>query len=119
MRKPLITPTLAIVLLMLLNVSQSFAETLSIKEVANGIFVHQGIHELPDPKNKDEIANIGFIVGDKSDTHTYGVSGDQPVQCVTATVAYGGSDDAIAFSRALIQSNYWNEYQEPVQCLLG
>jgi len=63
MRKPLITPTLAIVL-MLLYVSQSFAETLSIKEVANGIFVHQGIHELPDPNNKDEIANIGFIVGD-------------------------------------------------------
>ena len=40
------------------------AETLSLKEVAPGLFVHQGVHEVPDSKNRGEIANIGFVVGD-------------------------------------------------------
>jgi len=40
------------------------AETLSLKEVAPGLFVHQGVHEVPDTKNRGEIANIGFVVGD-------------------------------------------------------
>jgi quinoprotein relay system zinc metallohydrolase 2 len=40
------------------------AETLSLKEVAPGIFVHQGVHEVPDAKNRGEIANIGFVVGE-------------------------------------------------------
>ncbi|MEY4684026.1 MAG: hypothetical protein RLZ25_485 [Pseudomonadota bacterium] len=41
------------------------AETLSLKEVAPGIFVHQGIHEVPDIKNHGEIANIGFVIGER------------------------------------------------------
>lgn len=40
------------------------AETLSLKEVAPGIFVHQGVHEVPDVKNRGEIANIGFVIGE-------------------------------------------------------
>ena len=39
------------------------AETLSLKEVAPDIFVHQGVHEVPDTKNRGEIANIGFVIG--------------------------------------------------------
>ncbi|MGX2041305.1 quinoprotein relay system zinc metallohydrolase 2 [Methylocaldum sp. MU1018] len=36
---------------------------LSLQQVAPGIYVHQGTHELPDRHNRGEIANIGFIVG--------------------------------------------------------
>jgi quinoprotein relay system zinc metallohydrolase 2 len=38
---------------------------LSLKEVAPGIYVHQGVHQLPDAHNRGEIANIGFIVGER------------------------------------------------------
>jgi quinoprotein relay system zinc metallohydrolase 2 len=38
---------------------------LNIKEVAPGIYVHQGVHEMPDHENRGEIANIGFIVGER------------------------------------------------------
>jgi quinoprotein relay system zinc metallohydrolase 2 len=36
-----------------------------LQEVAPGIFVHQGVHQLPDTHNRGEIANIGFIVGER------------------------------------------------------
>jgi len=36
----------------------------NIKQVAQGIYVHQGLIELPDVHNHDAIANIGFIVGE-------------------------------------------------------
>ncbi|WP_428353558.1 quinoprotein relay system zinc metallohydrolase 2 [Methyloprofundus sp.] len=36
----------------------------NIKQVALGIYVHQGLIELPDVHNHDAIANIGFIVGE-------------------------------------------------------
>ena len=41
------------------------AEALALREVATGVFVHQGRHEVPDRLNKGEIANIGFIVGSR------------------------------------------------------
>jgi len=37
----------------------------NIKQVAQGIYVHQGPIALPDVHNHDAIANIGFIVGKK------------------------------------------------------
>lgn len=37
----------------------------SIKQVAQGIYVHQGLIEIPDVHNQDAIANIGFIVGER------------------------------------------------------
>jgi quinoprotein relay system zinc metallohydrolase 2 len=43
----------------------SSAEALNLKEVAAGVFVHQGVHALPDRHNHGEIANIGFIVGER------------------------------------------------------
>lgn len=41
------------------------ADTLGMREVAPGIHVHQGIHQLPDRNNHGEIANIGFVVGER------------------------------------------------------
>jgi quinoprotein relay system zinc metallohydrolase 2 len=36
---------------------------LPVTEIANGVFVHNGVHEEASSGNKDAIANIGFIVG--------------------------------------------------------
>lgn len=41
------------------------APVLSVTEVAPGVYVHTGVHELPDTKNHGAIANIGFIVGER------------------------------------------------------
>ncbi|MGZ8227072.1 MAG: quinoprotein relay system zinc metallohydrolase 2 [Methylococcaceae bacterium] len=41
------------------------APVLSITQVAPGVYVHFGVHELPDAKNHGAIANIGFIVGNR------------------------------------------------------
>ena len=41
------------------------AETLSLQEIAPGVHVHQGVHQLPDPHNRGEIANIGYIEGER------------------------------------------------------
>ena len=41
------------------------AEELNLKEVAAGVYVHQGVHAMPDRHNHGEIANIGFIVGER------------------------------------------------------
>lgn len=45
--------------------TQSTMAAFNIKQVAQGIYVHQGLIELPDVHNHDAIANIGFIVGEK------------------------------------------------------
>jgi quinoprotein relay system zinc metallohydrolase 2 len=41
------------------------AEPLPMKEVADGVYVHQGVHEDLDEGYHGDIANIGFIVGSK------------------------------------------------------
>ncbi|MCB5186169.1 quinoprotein relay system zinc metallohydrolase 2 [Methylobacillus gramineus] len=43
----------------------AFAENLSIKEVASGVYVHQGVHEDLDDGYHGDISNIGFIIGSK------------------------------------------------------
>jgi quinoprotein relay system zinc metallohydrolase 2 len=40
-------------------------EPLPMSEIAPGVFVHQGVHELPDTHNHGAIANIGFVIGAK------------------------------------------------------
>lgn len=40
------------------------ADVLSVTQVASGIYVHLGPHEIPDAKNHGAIANIGFIIGE-------------------------------------------------------
>jgi len=53
-----------LILFVIFYTNLSFATaSLSIKQVAQGIYVHQGPVELPNRYNHDEIANIGFIVG--------------------------------------------------------
>ncbi len=44
----------------------AFASPLSVKEVAEGIYVHQGVHEDFDDNYHGDIANIGFIVGNEA-----------------------------------------------------
>lgn len=39
---------------------------MTVQEVAPGIYVHQGVHAEATPENLGGIANIGFIVGDRS-----------------------------------------------------
>jgi quinoprotein relay system zinc metallohydrolase 2 len=39
---------------------------LSVAEIADGVFVHNGAHQEASPENEDAIANIGFIVGAQS-----------------------------------------------------
>jgi len=40
-------------------------EALPVTEVAPGVFVHKGAYEDVNPANGGDIANIGFVVGDK------------------------------------------------------
>ena len=53
-------------LLCLLSIpEQANTEELSLKEIATGVYVHQGVHQLPNQHNRGEIANIGFIIGER------------------------------------------------------
>lgn len=45
--------------------NKAFAE-FTVEEIADGVFLHYGVHEQIDYKNKGDIANIGFIVGEES-----------------------------------------------------
>ena len=67
--------------------STASEEALALKEVASGVFVHQGVHEVPDRHNKGDIANIGFIIGSR---------------CV-AVIDSGGSFDQGMQHKAAIQ----------------
>ena len=50
----------------LAGASPSAAEGLAVDEVAPGVFVHRGVHEVPSAANAGDIANIGFIVGEQA-----------------------------------------------------
>ena len=52
------------ILFLLLNFNKSFS--FELEEVADGVFVHFGIHEDANRSNEGDIANIGFILGKKS-----------------------------------------------------
>ncbi len=38
-------------------------DPLAVTEIAAGVFVHQGVHELASAENEGGIANVGFVVG--------------------------------------------------------
>ena len=44
---------------------QALASGFKITEVAPGVYVHQGIHADLDDPGREDIANIGFVVGDR------------------------------------------------------
>lgn len=58
---------LALLALFLFSAIQAAAAVtvLSVTQVAPGIYVHLGPHEIPDTRNHGAIANIGFIVGER------------------------------------------------------
>lgn len=47
------------------STASSAAAVLSVTEIASGIYVHLGPHEIPNTRNHGAIANIGFIVGER------------------------------------------------------
>ncbi|WP_236024874.1 quinoprotein relay system zinc metallohydrolase 2 [Arenibaculum pallidiluteum] len=57
-------PTLAAAALALLWAGAGAAQELPVREVAPGVFVHEGAHEETAPGNGGDIANIGFVVGE-------------------------------------------------------
>ncbi|MCX7628431.1 MAG: quinoprotein relay system zinc metallohydrolase 2 [Methylophilaceae bacterium] len=61
------TPMLQNVLLILVMAlaTPAWAEPLPVKEVAAGVYVHQGAHEDLDAGYHGDICNIGFVVGSK------------------------------------------------------
>ena len=44
---------------------QTVASGFKITEVAPGVYVHQGIHVGLEDPGREDIANIGFVVGDR------------------------------------------------------
>ena len=64
LRRMVLSPALAIVVVVAAASSAEIAP-LKMTEIAPGVFVHGGVQEDASPMNADEIANIGFILGDK------------------------------------------------------
>lgn len=81
-------PKIAIALGLAALALPSYSEppALSLKEVAPGVYVHQGIHQLPDTHNRGEIANIGFIIGER---------------CVAVVDTGGSPEQGLALKRAV------------------
>ena len=74
----------------LLISSSCFAvNALSVSEIAPGIFMHQSQHHWPDRENHGEIANLGFIVGDR---------------CVAVIDSGGSPQQGIALKNAVKQT---------------
>lgn len=63
-------------------------ESLSVSEIAPGIYLHLSDHHWPDRDNHGEIANIGFIVGDR---------------CVAVVDSGGSPQQGIALRNAIKQ----------------
>lgn len=65
--KRLLNSCLACIILAIsISISASDGDdSFNLSEVADGIYLHTGIHVAIDHEHHDDIANIGFIVGDK------------------------------------------------------
>jgi quinoprotein relay system zinc metallohydrolase 2 len=63
---PILGACLALVMVLSHNPVAGLESPLAIREIAPGVFVHQGRHELFTPANAGDIANLGFVVGDSA-----------------------------------------------------
>lgn len=48
------------------SLSAAVAAPLTMQKIAEGVYVHQGVHAEATPANQGGIANIGFVIGDQS-----------------------------------------------------
>jgi quinoprotein relay system zinc metallohydrolase 2 len=78
----------ALALLLATAASHAGPKPLPVTAIAPGIFVHNGVQEDASPANDDEIANIGFIIGNDA----------------VAVIDPGGSDREGAELRAAIRA---------------
>lgn len=62
-RRACLTSSLALAVLPALRVIPAGAAGATVSEIAPGVFVHRGRHELFTPQNAGDISNPGFIVG--------------------------------------------------------
>ncbi|MFU8789884.1 MAG: quinoprotein relay system zinc metallohydrolase 2 [Methylobacter sp.] len=65
------------------------ASALPVKEVADGVYLHIGKQQFPDNKNHGEIANLGFIVGQK---------------CVAVIDSGGNPEQGLALKQAVSEA---------------
>jgi quinoprotein relay system zinc metallohydrolase 2 len=75
--------------LSMVSVQTIAATALPVKEIATGIHVHFGRHLFPDSKNHGEIANLGFIVGQK---------------CVAVIDSGGNPEQGLALKQAVTEA---------------
>jgi quinoprotein relay system zinc metallohydrolase 2 len=54
---------LAAIALCTLPIAAAATELLPVREIAPGVFVHQGRYELFTPRNEGDVSNTGFIIG--------------------------------------------------------
>lgn len=83
--------TLSLFALVLVSAQATAATALPVKEVATGVYAHFGKHLLPDSKNHGEIANLGFIVGEK---------------CVAVIDSGGSPEQGLALKQAVTQTTH-------------
>ena len=75
--------------LFMVSVQTKATTTLPVKEVSTGVYVHFGKHQFPDSKNHGEIANLGFIVGQK---------------CVAVIDSGGNPEQGLALKQAVSET---------------
>ncbi|MGZ4953871.1 MAG: quinoprotein relay system zinc metallohydrolase 2 [Methylobacter sp.] len=80
---------LSLFALVIITAQATASTALPVKEVTTGVYVHFGKHQFPDSKNHGEIANLGFIVGQK---------------CVAVIDSGGNPQQGLALKQAIIET---------------
>lgn len=80
---------LLLLALFMVSIQTRAATALPVKEVSSGVYVHFGKHQFPDSKNHGEIANLGFIVGQK---------------CVAVIDSGGNPEQGLALKQAVTET---------------
>lgn len=77
------------ILCLLIGKTAAAVSPLSVQEIAPGVYFHQSQHHWPDRNNHGEIANIGFVVGER---------------CVAVIDSGGSPQQGIALRNAIKQT---------------